>query len=301
MVRYRFRAYPTPGQAQALARTFGLRAGGLQRLPAAAAGRARGRGEGVRHRGATPGGDRGQGAPRSGSGWARSHRWRWCRRARTRGGPTATGSTRCRAAEGSPDRCAAVPVAARTTGSRSGSPATGSPCATTGGCTWRRSGTCGWSGRGRCRRCRRRCTVIREADGRYYVSFVVERARRRCRRSSARSGSTWAWTGSPCCRTARSSTTRDTCARRSAGWAARSGRSRRKQRGSANRGKAVRRVAVLHRKVRETRLDAPPQAGPAAGPRQPSGPPGETCRSPVWPGRNWPGRSTMRAGPPWSG
>ena len=43
-----------------------------------------------------------------------------------------------------------------TIGSRSGSPATASPSVTTAGCMWRRSGTCAWSGRGRCRRSRRR-------------------------------------------------------------------------------------------------------------------------------------------------
>ena len=54
----------------------------------------------------------------------------------------------------------------------------------------------------------------------------------------------------------RSSTTRGT----SAAGLVRSARAQqalcRKQRGSANRHKAVRRVAVLHRRVRETRLDA---------------------------------------------
>ena len=35
-------------------------------------------------------------------------------------------------------------------------------------------------------------TVIRDAAGRYFASFVVQAGRRRCPRSTRRSGSTWA-------------------------------------------------------------------------------------------------------------
>jgi len=77
-------------------------------------------------------------------------------------------------------------------------------------------------------------TVIREADGRYYASFVVEVAD-----------------------TPLPVITTDVGIDLGLGRLARSQRSlARKQKGSKNRAKAARRVAVAHRKVRETRLDA---------------------------------------------
>lgn len=100
------------------------------------------------------------------------------------------------------------------------------------------------------------CTVIREADGRYYVSFVVERAEQPLQPVEHEVGvdlgldrlavtSDGEIIGNP--RHLRSAQRRLGRAQRALS---------RKQRGSANRRKAVRRVAVLHRKVREARLDA---------------------------------------------
>jgi putative transposase len=100
------------------------------------------------------------------------------------------------------------------------------------------------------------CTVIREADGRYYVSFVVERDEQPLPPTTREVGVDLGL--------GRLVVTSDgeivdnprhlRKAQRRLGRAQRA--LARKQRGSANRRKAVRRVAVLHRKVRETRLDA---------------------------------------------
>lgn len=100
------------------------------------------------------------------------------------------------------------------------------------------------------------CTVIREADGRYYVSFVVERDPAPLAPTTAEVGidlgldrlavtSDGEILDNP--RHLRSAQRRLAKTQRALA---------RKQRGSANRRKAVRRVAGLHRKVRETRLDA---------------------------------------------
>ena len=99
------------------------------------------------------------------------------------------------------------------------------------------------------------CTVIREADGRYYVSFVVERAEQPLPSITAEVGVDLGLD--------RLAVTSDgeiidnprhlRSAQRRLGRAQRA--LCRKQRGGANRRKAVRRVAELHRKVRETRLD----------------------------------------------
>ena len=122
------------------------------------------------------------------------------------------------------------------------------------------------------------CTVIREADGRYYVSFVVERAERRCRRPPRRWVSISVWTGSPSLSDGEIIDNPATCgaAQRRLGRAQRA--LARKQRGGAEPAQGRPAVAVLHRRVRETRLDAPSQAGSAVGPRQPSGPSGEPVR-----------------------
>lgn len=100
------------------------------------------------------------------------------------------------------------------------------------------------------------CTVIREADGRYYVSFVVDRDEQPLPPVRHEVGVDLGLD--------RLAVTSDgeiidnpRHLRRKARALARAQRAlARKQRGSANRRKAVRRVAVLHRKVRETRLDA---------------------------------------------
>jgi putative transposase len=114
-------------------------------------------------------------------------------------------------------------------------------------------------------------TVIREPDGRYYASFVVERAA----------------TPLPACDRevgidlglARLVATSDgeliaspRLLRAKERQLARAQRSlSRKQKGSASRAKARHRVAVIHRKVREARLDHAHKLAFAAGPRQPSG------------------------------
>ena len=100
------------------------------------------------------------------------------------------------------------------------------------------------------------CTVIREADGRYYVSFVVERDPAPLPAVEREIGvdlgldrlavlSDGEVINNP--RHLRAAQRRLGRAQRALA---------RKQRGSANRREAVRWVAVLHRRVRETRLDA---------------------------------------------
>ncbi|WP_239373385.1 transposase [Frankia sp. Cj5] len=98
-------------------------------------------------------------------------------------------------------------------------------------------------------------TVIREADGRYYVSFVVDVTDEPYSSTSSEAGidlglerlatvSTGEIVANP--RHLRTAWRRLSRAQRALA---------RKKKGSANRAKAVRRVAVLHRKVRETRRD----------------------------------------------
>ncbi len=100
------------------------------------------------------------------------------------------------------------------------------------------------------------CTVIREADGRYYVSFVVDRDPAPLPPTTREVGvdlgldrlavlSDGDVVANP--RHLRKAQRRLGRAQRALA---------RKQRGSANRGKAVHRVAVLRWRVRETRLDA---------------------------------------------
>jgi putative transposase len=98
-------------------------------------------------------------------------------------------------------------------------------------------------------------TVIREADGRYYVSFVVERDAQPLAPVGRETGidlglDRLAVTSDgeviPNPRFLRAKERHLARAQRALA---------RKQKGSANRARARRRVAVLHRKVRETRLD----------------------------------------------
>ena len=142
------------------------------------------------------------------------------------------------------------------------------------------------------------CTVIREADGRYYVSFVVERDEQPLPPSTREVGVDLG--------PGRLVVTSDgeivdnprhlRKAQRRLGRAQRA--LARKQRGSANRRKAVRRVAVLHRKVRETRLDAHHKLALRLV-RDNQAVHLEDLSVAGWRGRNWPARSTMRAGRPW--
>lgn len=107
-------------------------------------------------------------------------------------------------------------------------------------------------------------TVIREADGRTYLSFLV-RVTETPRKPTGRvcgvdvGLASFAHILTADESTGAEHTTQITSTRyllRKARALARSQRSlSRKQKGSANRGKAKARVAVLHRKVRETRLD----------------------------------------------
>ena len=143
---------------------------------------------------------------------------------------------------------------ASTGGSRSGSPATGLPCTGTA-CTWRRSGTSRSAGPGRCRPSRPSVTVIREADGRYYASFVVEVEAAPLPPVAARSASTSGWPALAVTSDGEVIANPGSCGGASGDLARAQRALSRKQKGSANREKARRRVAVLHRKVRETRLD----------------------------------------------
>ena len=118
-------------------------------------------------------------------------------------------------------------------------------------------------------------TVIKEADGRYYASFVVEREATPLPADGREIGidlglASLAVTSdgdiiaNP--RFLRAKERKLARAQRALS---------RRQKGSANRARARHRVAVLHRTVRETRLDhAHKIALPPLG----------------WPGRNWPGR-----------
>jgi putative transposase len=100
------------------------------------------------------------------------------------------------------------------------------------------------------------CTVIREADGRYYVSFVVDRDAVPLPPTSAEVGIDLGLDRLAV--TSDGEIVDNPCHLRSA--QRRLGRAQRalagKKKGSANRRRAVRRVAVLHRRARETRLDA---------------------------------------------
>ena len=190
---------------------------------------------------------------RNAHGWARSRRWRWCRHARTLGAPTGTGSIPC-PASGRAARSGTRRSGASTTGSQSGSLGTVSPCMGSS-CTWPRSGT-SWSRWSRdLPSVPSSVTVIREPDGRYYASFVVERATTPlpvCGReigvdvglSSLAVTSDGEVIGNP--RFMRTKERKLARAQRALS---------RKQKGSANRAKARKRVAVVHRKVRESRLD----------------------------------------------
>jgi putative transposase len=98
-------------------------------------------------------------------------------------------------------------------------------------------------------------TVIKEADGRYYASFVVERQATPLPASGREVGidlglaSLIVTSDGDVISNPRFLRAKErTLARAQRGLS-------RRQKGSANRGKARHRVAVLHRKVRETRLD----------------------------------------------
>jgi len=99
-------------------------------------------------------------------------------------------------------------------------------------------------------------TVIREADGRYYASFVVEVPDTPLPALTTDVGIDLGL-GRLVVTSAGEVVDNPRHLRARARALARSQRSlARKQKGSANRAKAARRVAVAHRKVRETRLDA---------------------------------------------
>ena len=114
-------------------------------------------------------------------------------------------------------------------------------------------------------------TVIREPDGRYYASFVVQRQATPLPASDREVGIDLGLNSLivtsdgeviPNPRFLRKASKRLRRAQRVLS---------RRQEGSANRAKARHRVAVLHRKVREARLDHAHKIGSPAGPRQPSG------------------------------
>ena len=109
----------------------------------------------------------------NGRGWPRWPLSRWCRPARMPGVPTVTGSTRARAAARAAGS-GSLGSGASTAVSRSGSPATASLC-TEPGCMWPRSATVRVRWSRALPSVPSSVTVIREPDGRFYASFVVER------------------------------------------------------------------------------------------------------------------------------
>ena len=96
-------------------------------------------------------------------------------------------------------------------------------------------------------------TVIREPDGRYYASFVVQRQATPLPSSDREVGVDLGLNSLIVTSDGEVIPNRGSCGRPVSGCAARSGCCRR-QEGSANRAKARHQVAVLHRKVREDTL-----------------------------------------------
>jgi len=99
-------------------------------------------------------------------------------------------------------------------------------------------------------------TVIREADGRYYASFVVEVAQTRLPRTRNDVGIDLGLTSLAVLSTGEVVQNPRFLGRKARGLARAQRALARKTKGSKRRARAVRRVAVQHRKVRETRLDA---------------------------------------------
>ena len=142
--------------------------------------------------------------------------------------------------------------------SRSGSPATASPC-TGPGCTQPRWASCGCAGRASCRRFHPASPCLREPDGRFYASFVVEREPTPlapvARTVGIDLGLVWFATVAASDGTAehvvnprhlRTAQRRLARAQRQLAC---------KRKGSANRAKARVRVAVAYRRVRDRRAD----------------------------------------------
>jgi putative transposase len=99
-------------------------------------------------------------------------------------------------------------------------------------------------------------TVIREADGRYYISFVVEREPAPLPPSPHDVGVDLGLDRLAVISDGEVIANPRHLRRKARALAQAQRALCRKQKGSANRRKAARRLAVLHRKVRETRLDA---------------------------------------------
>ena len=99
-------------------------------------------------------------------------------------------------------------------------------------------------------------TVIREADGRYYASFVVEVADTPLPQSTNDVGIDLGLTNLAVLSTGEVIENPRYLRRKARGLARAQKSLARKTKGSIRRAKAVRRVAVQHRKVRDTRLDA---------------------------------------------
>jgi putative transposase len=114
--------------------------------------------------------------------------------------------------------------------------------------------------------------VIREADGRHYASFAVEAAAAPLPAAASDAG-TDPGLPAPAATSDGEPTASPRHLRARERKLAKAQRAMaRKVKGPANREKARVRIAVQHRKVRETRGRSPPQDGSPAGPRQPSGP-----------------------------
>src|ERR1035437_2918310 len=190
---------------------------------------------------------------RSGSGWVKSRRLLWRKRARTRGAGTGTGSTPCRCAQRPQGGAPTVPVPQGQPGLDPADPQ-----------RLRHHHRRGAGGEGRGRSAGvvagpalpSSVTVVREADGRYYASFVVEVADTPLPRSANDVGIDLGLTNLAVLSTGEV-VQNPRYLRRKARALARAQKSlARKTKGSNRRAKAVRRVAVQHRKVRDTRLDA---------------------------------------------
>ena len=185
--------------------------------------------------------------------------WRWCSRSTTRGGHGATSSTRTPGNAGAARLAVRGSNPARIIGSRFGSPATDSASSPTVDCLWPKWARCGCAGRGSCPAEPSSVTIIREPDGHYYASFVVDvaatplpatdrEAGRGCGDHPAGDdrGHRWAThgRGQPKASGTQAAQTRRLEREKS-----------RRQKGSTNRDKTRRKVAIAHNEVARARRD----------------------------------------------
>ena len=193
---------------------------------------------------------------------------------------------------------------ASTAVSRSGSPATASPC-TGPGCMWPRSARCGCAGRGRCRRCHPASPSSASRTAATTPRSWSSGTRPRCRRWRVPPGSTLAWPGwlrSP----ASDGTVEQVAnprhlraAQRQLARAQRAAHPEAEGIGQPRQGPGPGRDRAPQGPRPAGR--SPPQARPAADPREPSGRRRGLVRGRAWHGPGWPRASTTPDGQPWSG